>query len=270
MKATRLACCAALLLPGFSHLARADGIPEPSMILYGVITDPSGGGTRVSYGSLSWTFRPADGSAPIVLTAPVTNINDQFCYVLRVPCETQIGTTPVSAGALKLSSSPTSYDRSQVIINGMAAVFVQPSQTNLTLLSTDRGRIEEVDLLVNLNSGSLIPCAWQIQYFGYCGIDPFDDPDHDGMNNYQEYLAGTNPLDAQSRFQIVRVRRDPSGPFVDWSSVAGKLYTVQRSSSLLSGFADLQTHIGATAPLNSYHDTNAPAGSPYFYRIRVE
>ena len=46
-----------------------------------------------------------------------------------------------------------------------------------------------------------IPAAWRIRYFGTVD-DPralaTADPDGDGANNYQEYLSGTNPLDAQS------------------------------------------------------------------------
>jgi thrombospondin type 3 repeat protein len=258
-----------LLLLAVAHLARGDGIPEPNLVLYGVITDPSAGGLRVSYGTITWVFQPVAGGPPVVVSGPVTNINDQFSYLLRVPCETQIAGQPVSTGALMLASSPVTYN-SQVTILGATASFSQPAQTNLTLLPTDRGRIQQIDLLVSLNGAGLLPPAWQLQYFGHLGVDPFADPDGDGMNNYEEYIAGTNPLDPQSRFQIVRVRRDPGGPFIDWSSVAGKFYTVQRSTSLLDGFADLQTQIPATVPLNTYQDTTGGGSSFYFYRIRVE
>ena len=250
--------------------ARADGIPEPSLVLYGVVTDPHAGNQRIAYGPITWTFQPIDGSAPIVASGILTNINDQFCYVLKVPVETQLPGIPVSTGALALASSPTTYNRSQVTIQGLLATFVQPSQTNLTLFSTDRGKIERIDLLADVSGIGLLPDAWQIQWFGHTGVDPYDDPDHDGMNNYAEYRAGTSPLDPQSRFQIVMVRPDPTGAFVDWSTVSGKFYTVQRSSTLLDGFTDLQVHIPATAPLNTFHDTSSAGAAPFFYRIRVE
>jgi hypothetical protein len=267
-----LAVCCALAVLGLAPAlnAKADGIPEPSLVMYGVISDASAGGVRVSYGTLTWVFQPADGSAAITFSAPVTNINDQFSYVLRIPCETQLPGVPGSSGTLKLATSPSSYDRSSVTVQGIVAAFVQPSQTNLTLFSTDRGQIERLDLTVNLSSSGLLPDAWQLQYFGHTGVDPFADPDHDGLNNYQEYRAGTNPLDPNSRFEIVRVRPDPAGAYVEWSSVASHYYTVQRSSALLGGFSDLQTHIPATAPLNTFQDLTGTDGGPYFYRIQVE
>ncbi|HVV70528.1 MAG TPA: hypothetical protein VHI52_03355, partial [Verrucomicrobiae bacterium] len=147
---------------------------------------------------------------------------------------------------------------------------VTPSLTNLTMTSTDRGRIERIDLTVNLNSGGTLPDAWQLQYFGQTGVDPNADPDHDGMTNLQEYRAGTDPTNPQSLFEIISVTPGPSGSVIKWSSAQGKFYTIQRSTDLLTGFADLQAHIAATPPLNSLQDPGSLGGGPYFYRIRVE
>ena len=47
-------------------------------------------------------------------------------------------------------------------------------------------------------SGSLLPSWWQIQYFGHTGVDPYADPDSDGIYNLQEYLLGTDPTIAEA------------------------------------------------------------------------
>ena len=207
----------------------------------------------------------------MVATGVLTNVNDQFSYVLRVPCETPLPPAPASTNTLQLTASPILYDRSQVTVQGVPASFVIPSLTNLTLTSTDRGKIERIDLNVNLNLGEVLPDAWQMQYFGHLNVPPDDDPDHDGLTNWEEYRAGTDPTDPQSRFAILRVSHSAGGSTIQWSSVLGKFYTVERSPNLLSGFTDLQIHIPATAPLNSFQDASASAtASPYFYRIRVE
>ena len=52
-----------------------------------------------------------------------------------------------------------------------------------------------------------IPDWWQLQYFGYVGIDPYGDPDHDGWNNLQEYRNKTNPT-------------VPNGPLITWQPLS--------------------------------------------------
>ena len=47
-------------------------------------------------------------------------------------------------------------------------------------------------------SGSGLPVAWELAYFGHPGIDPNADPDGDGVSNYNEYLDGTDPTNPQS------------------------------------------------------------------------
>jgi hypothetical protein len=262
-----------LLLPiatAGSRLVQADGIPEPSLILYGVISDTSAGGNRVTYGPLTWTLQPSGGGPSVTAHGVLTNINDQFSYVLQIPCDTQIPGIPVSTGVLTLATSPILYNRAQVTVSGLTASFVNTALTNTILTSTDRGRIERIDLTVNLNSSGLLPDAWQIQYFGHTGIDPNADPDHDGMSNWAEYRAGTNPTDPQSRFTILRVSPSLPGSVIQWSSVQGKFYALQGSTNLLAGFADLQIHIPATEPINSIQDVSSLRTGPYFYRIRVE
>ena len=43
--------------------------------------------------------------------------------------------------------------------------------------------------------GNGLPDIWELQYFGHIGVNPYDDPDGDGLSNYQEYLANSNPQD---------------------------------------------------------------------------
>jgi hypothetical protein len=253
---------------GLGPSAQADGIPEPSLVLYGVVGDTSAGGNLVTNGTLTWTFRPVGGN-PVVANGSLTNVNGQYSYVLLVPCETTLPGIPASSNTLELASPPTLYNLSQVTVDGVPATFVIPSLTNLTMTATSRGVIEQIDLNVNLNVG-LLPAWWQLQYFGQLGIDPNGDPDHDGMSNYYEYLAGTDPTNPNSIFKIVNVSAAPAGALIQWTSVQGKFYTLQRTTNLQSGFTDVQIHIPATAPTNSGQDPTPAGSGTYFYRIQVE
>jgi len=38
-----------------------------------------------------------------------------------------------------------------------------------------------------------LPDAWEYRYFGHIGVDPYGDPDGDGLTNIQEYQNGTSP-----------------------------------------------------------------------------
>jgi hypothetical protein len=76
---------------------------------------------------------------------------------------------------------------------------------------------------------------WQRKYFGHVGIDPNADPDHDGMSNYAEFWAGTDPLDASSVLAIDPTALLNNGQIqIRWKSVAGKTYSVQYSTDASS------------------------------------
>ncbi|MHC1768185.1 MAG: thrombospondin type 3 repeat-containing protein [Verrucomicrobiia bacterium] len=254
----------------------AEGIPEPSLVMYGVIRIVNAGGSaRLTTGALTWIFKPSAGGQTVTVTTPLTNINDQFSYVLRVPCESPLPGFTLSADTLQLSPAPTTYDRSQVMVDGTTqASFVTPTQATLTLSSQDRGRIERVDLQLSAvfadSDGDGLPDAWERQYLHDMRFGPNDDVDKDGLSNLAEYKAGTNPNDANSCFAFINIEPETRGGIlVEWSSVEGKSYLLQRSSNL-ANFSTIESHIPATAPLNSYRDATALGAGPFFYRLQVE
>ncbi len=119
-----------------------------------------------------------------------------------------------------------------------------------------------------------IPTGWKTQYFGSTNAangGALDDWDQDGMNNLQEYLAGTNPTDASSKFQVIDFRKQAGTNFsIQWSSVEGKKYSLQTQTNPLLGFNGVvATHILATPPLNTQIVTVDQARSHY-YRVVVE
>ena len=119
-----------------------------------------------------------------------------------------------------------------------------------------------------------IPSGWKTQYFGATNAvngGALDDWDHDGMNNLNEFLAGTNPTNASSRFQATSFNGQGGTNFViQWTSVAGKLYAIQTSTNLLAGFDGWVTnHVPATPPLNTATVSMDRVRSRY-YRVMVE
>jgi len=57
-------------------------------------------------------------------------------------------------------------------------------------------------------------------------------------------------------------------PVIQWTSVAGKTYTVHRSTNLQAGFAILQDDIAGTPPLNTYDDPTPDAAAFYIISVR--
>jgi hypothetical protein len=100
---------------------------------------------------------------------------------------------------------------------------------------------------------------------GIADVLPNADFDGDGLSNAAEYLAGTNPTDANSAFvaQALRTSSTPSSYEVRWYSTPGKTYTIYKSNNLLAGFTVLQSGLAATPPVNSYTDVSG-SGTAYY------
>ncbi len=133
------------------------------------------------------------------------------------------------------------------------------------------GRRLDLQRMVDTD-GNGLPDWWELEYFGHLtGTDPNADPDHDGMNNLAEWIAGTNPTNAASCLRASVVSATNSNDVVvNWSSVAGKNYWLERSTNLLTGFSAISTNIIATAPTNTATDTAILPGNARFYRVGVQ
>ena len=99
------------------------------------------------------------------------------------------------------------------------------------------------------------------------GLADYADPDHDGLNNWQEWVCGTNPTNALSALRMVSALPTSTNVTVSWQSVAAVNYFLERSGDLESPFTLLVTNILGQAGTTSYADTNATGAGPFFYRV---
>ncbi len=126
-----------------------------------------------------------------------------------------------------------------------------------------------------LQPPSITSDEWKIAFFGSltnssAGDDV--DADGDGALNWQEYLAGTNPTNALSRFQFNSAtfdNGDVRGVAINWLTAPGKGYVLQSSPALIGAqWTPINTNSGDG---NEYQFivTNY-SGSARFYQIRLQ
>jgi hypothetical protein len=175
-----------------------------------------------------------------------------------------LGTLTVSLPASVTANSAyrVHFDHFSASPNGIA-LFHSTAQDGLITVG-DRSRS---------SWGDGIPDSWRLLWFGSVS-NAFSaanaDPDGDGANNWQEYVAGTNPLDAASVFQF-----QPGGAFsppnftLQWSSVVNKNYSVQCAASLAGSWTTLASNILGNGQTMQWTDSTAN-GQTRFYRALVQ
>jgi hypothetical protein len=158
------------------------------------------------------------------------------------------------------------------LINGQMSGSVWSANCGWISLSNSVAYVQTDSISPGALDANGLPIAWELQIFGHTGVDPNADPDHDGQSNLQEYLAGTDPNDANSVLKITGKAFATGGTSaaLTWNSVATRYYYVQETTSLGSpAWAD--SGLGLVTPdgsstLRSFTDTNAPVR---FYRVQA-
>lgn len=135
-----------------------------------------------------------------------------------------------------------------------------------TVLGLDLGAYECTD-----TDGDALPDNWERQYFGTISsfaAQPGNDSDGDGMQNFQEYQADTNPMNSNSVLRISGIEIGSGGLSVGIQGGSNAWQYLEYSTNLMGGatWLSLLTNAPPTAMA-----TNVlfPSGSmPFrFYRI---
>ncbi len=116
-----------------------------------------------------------------------------------------------------------------------------------------------------------MPDEWELQYFGSTtGAVATLDNDGDGYNAWQEYILGSNPTNSGSSFLFTPSPAQPTNSAfsVDFSTVTGRLYTVECTDDLASGNWQVLTNfIGDGSAAQLIDPTALPS---CFYHVRID
>ena len=112
--------------------------------------------------------------------------------------------------------------------------------------------------------------SW-VQHHGIVidGLTDYDDPDGDGLNNWQEWVCYTCPTNPLMNLRLVSAVPVGANVAVRWKSTAGVKYFLERSTNPASRFALLATNLVGQLSEFVYTDTNAAGHGPFYYRVGV-
>jgi hypothetical protein len=215
------------------HLSLASGVPGPTMQQSFTASDA---GFGWALGSFDYPSRSSNFLGWVTFTIPATAHSGQTYSVSFANAD----------GAPNLSVQYDFETRSTCVAVGGSAL---PAS-----ICSDEWRVHFFGSLANPSAGDLA------------------DPDGDGVPNWMEYLAGTDPTAPNSRLQlsgaVTQAGKAQSQMSIHWLTAPGKAYEVQWSPNLSGGSWSTLTTVSGDGTVASCSDTNSTATVRY-YRLHV-
>ena len=214
----------------------------------------------------------ADGLAlkaalPATVTLSVVlDLSSSYVYMDGTSMATPYVTAAVAFAARNYPSESATERVARILAN------VTPV-ASLTGKVVTGGRLNLARVVDPGNNG--IPDWWEVENFGYVGIDPAGDPDTDGFSNLQEFLIGSQPNNQASKLLISQSEIVPNGPNKDFrlrfATATGVTYQVDYRDNLTAGsWLPLGSTINGTGDPATATDLGAVSLHPRrFYQVRI-
>ena len=177
-------------------------------------------GTHLVKGTLKdWQNNVLTSSAAVTIQAVATN-------------GTVLASTPVDNPSadgynfvLQIPLSTTATDSTAAVGDQLNCVLIQETGLALAASPITVGNANAVSSLI----------AAMLEDEGIEGedYDPFADYDHDGVSNYNEYRAGTDPFNPDDKLEVKAYTASQSAPHaISFEYVGGHIYGVETTLSL--------------------------------------
>ncbi len=169
-------------------------------------------------------------SARVTDSVPTSGIN----FVLEVPVSTRASAKSAAIGDALNCVVISEGGVTNVSATPMPPVAAANAITNLNVVSASAtafpyGADGQSVLVSDDYLAGLAP--W-MQAYGKSAYDPVADWDGDGVSNYNEYKAGTNPFDDSDRLRITDFKAGADSLLLTFEYAGGHLYAVDSSASL--------------------------------------
>ncbi len=175
----------------------------------------------------------------------------------------------------ELAITPTNTPGVTNILDGPVSIFITASSVITNTLTQDQ---------YNAISNAVFPTnftvtfgSWLEHYFGCTNNNPAAapdaDPDGDGVSNWNEFLAGTDPASAASAFRVLSAKAEGSNLRVSWSCGGGRTNVLQSATSPDGSWSDTSPNIilpgSGDQTTNYLHLGALTNGAVRFYRVRL-
>jgi hypothetical protein len=179
------------------------------------------------------------------------------------------GSVPVSIDSLAIGGQP----------GGTLVTFLNGTIDDVRLYGSALTAAQIAQLFNTDTVGDSIPNWWRLQYFGTSSSTDATscatcDLSGTGQNNFFKYVAGLDPFDPTSVFEL-RIDRVANQPIQDqllFNPVSpGRTYTTLFSTNLtLGGWQPLSSYSGPLTNFDQVTITDTNAVEPYkFYKIKI-
>ena len=132
--------------------------------------------------------------------------------------------------------------------------------------------LNSVAASVYSDDGDHLPNDWELSYFPSLNETSgaaSEDWDQDGVNDFTEWIAGTDPSDSTSRFHAwIEPDHDSSAIFLKWTAVSDRSYRVLSSTNLQTTWTPVTGYFTPAGVEGSFEIDPATAAKR-FYRIEV-
>ena len=185
--------------------------------------------------SAAVTIQAVATNGTVIASTPVGNPSaDGYNFVLQIPLSTtatdstaavgdQLNCVLIQETGLALAASPITVGNANAVSSLVLEFVNMQSYTN------------SAGTTVNVPAEYVDTIAAMLEDEGIEGedYDPFADYDHDGVSNYNEYRAGTDPFNPDDKLEVKAYTASQSAPHaISFEYVGGHIYGVETTLSL--------------------------------------